>query len=306
MDEIAFPYEQGMIPLNETVNLTQHAAEGTIRNIVWSIVAILFLLSVLMIVVIWLRRTLFIKQNQNHTFLKNRYETLLAEFVAGEYEEEIVRERSAEKETKLSLDFNELTNPINRKIFKKQLILLRKSMSGLEASRLRELYLMLGFKNEAIHLLKNSQKEHVLIKSLTELTLMHIQEAGNLAIPFTSHRNPMVSVCAMRAVMRFQPDGKQLDFLNTLKFELTHWQQTHLFAELQHQSAAALPNFARWRHHPQASIRAFADKMSEHFGSSDFFSDESEDVLPSQVIDNQPNKTYNVYGQMDIIMRPIL
>jgi hypothetical protein len=134
---------------------------------------------------------------------------------------------------------------------------------------------------------------------------MHIQEAGNLAIHYTQHRNPMVSVCAMRAVMRFQPDGKQLDFLNTLKFELTHWQQTHLFAELQHQSAAALPNFARWRNHPQPSVRAFADKMTEHFGSSDFFSDESEDAPPSQTIDNQPNKTYNRYGEMDIIMRPI-
>ncbi len=305
MDEIVFPYEQG-IPLNETVHLTQHADAATIRYIVWSIVAILFLLSVLMIISIWLRRTLFIQQNQKSTFLKNRYETLLAEFVAGEYEEEMVRERSSEKETKLSLDFNELTNPINRKIFKKQLILLRKSMSGQEASRLRELYLMLGFKNEAIHQLKTSKNEHILIKSLTELTLMHIQEAGNLAIPYTQHRNPMVSVCAMRAVMRFQPDGKQLDFLNTLKFELTHWQQTHLFAELQHQSAAALPNFARWRNHPQASVRAFADKMSEHFGSSDFFSDESEGAPPSQVIDNQPTKTYNLYGQMDIVMRPIL
>jgi hypothetical protein len=305
MDEIIFPYEQG-IPLNQTVNLTQHADAATIRYIVWTIVAILFLLSALMIIIIWFRRTLFIKQTQNSTYLKNRYETLLAEFVAGEYEEEIVRERSSEKETKLSLDFKELTNPVNRKIFKKQLILLRKSMSGQEASRLRELYLMLGFKSEAIQRLKTSRNDHVLIKSLTELTLMHIQETGNLAIRYTQHRNPMVSVCAMRAVMRFQPDGKQLDFLNTLKFELTHWQQTHLFAELQHQSAAALPNFARWRNHPQPSVRAFADKMSEHFGSSDFFSDESEGAQPSQIIDNQPTKTYNGYGQMDIIMRPIL
>jgi hypothetical protein len=305
MDEIVFPYEQD-IPLNETVNLTQHADAGTIRYFVWSIVFALLCLSVLMIVVIWVRRTVFIKQNQNSTFLKNRYETLLAEFVAGEYEEERVRECSAEKETKLSLDFNELTHKINRKIFKKQLILLRKSMSGQEASRLRELYLMLGFKNEAIHHLKTSQKERVLIQSLTELTLMHIQEAGRLAIPYTQHPNPMVSVCAMRAVMRFQADGKQLDFLNTLKFELTHWQQTHLFAELQHQSAAVLPNFARWHQHPQASVRSFAHKMSEHFGSSDFFSTETDDVIAPQVIDNQPTKTYNPYAQMDFIMRPIL
>jgi hypothetical protein len=305
MDEIAFPYEQG-IPLNQAVNLTQHADASTIRYMVWGFVALLFLLSTLMIAIIWLRRTMFLKQNQNNTFLKNRYETLLAEFVAGEYEEEVVRERSAEKETKLSLDFNELTNPINRKIFKKQLILLRKSMSGQEASRLRELYLMLGFKSEAILRLKTSRKEHVLIQSLTELTLMHIQEAGSLAIPYTQHRNPMVSVCAMRAVMRFQPDGKQLDFLNTLKFELTHWQQTHLFAELQHQSAAVLPNFARWHHHPQPSVRAFVDKMSEHFGSSDFFSEASESEPPSQVLDNQLTKTYKPYVQMDIIMRPIL
>jgi hypothetical protein len=46
--------------------------------------------------------------------------------------------------------------------------------------------------------------------------------------------------------------------------------------------------------------------MSEHFGSSDFFSTETEEGITPQVIENQPTKTYNPYAQMDFIMRPIL
>jgi hypothetical protein len=249
------------VPLDQTHNLTKHTNEAVLIHIIWSIIAILVVASALMAAVILFRRTIFSKRVQKEQHIRARYETLLAEYISGEHENEMLRLLSMEKETALSLSMTELQNPLNRRIFKEQLLLLHKNLSGQETNKLRDLYLILGFKNESITLLKNTRDWQKRVACIHELSQMAVREAMPLIFALINHPNQMVSVAALRT--RVVMDVEPLALLNDLTTELTDWQKTHLAFMLSRLSIAELQ-------HPNLSVATFAKQMSAHFSDLEF------------------------------------
>ena len=109
------------VSIDQTHNLTKHANEAFLIHIIWIIIVILLVASALMAAIIFIRRTTFSKKVQKEQQIRARYETLLAEYISGEHENEMLRVLSIEKEKALSLSVTELQNPLNRRIFKEQL-----------------------------------------------------------------------------------------------------------------------------------------------------------------------------------------
>jgi hypothetical protein len=255
------------VPLEQTHNLTRHGEENTLIAIIWGIVATMLLASVVMAAVIFIRRTVLLKRLDKERQLRTRYETLLAEYISGEYEDEMLRVLSLEKEIALSISSMELQNPLNRRVFKEQLLLFHKNLSGHETNRLRDLYLILGFKNDAISIIKKRSGWQKRVACIHELSQMGIREAMPLIFPLINHRNEMISIAALRT--RVVLDIEPLALLDDLKIELSDWQKTHLSFMLSRLSAHELPDFKRWFAHPNPSVASFAKQMSVHFSDLD-------------------------------------
>ncbi len=262
------------VTLDQTHNVIKQANETFLIYLIWIIIATLLVASALMAAIIFTRRTIFFKRVQKEQLIRVRYETLLAEYISGEHENEMLRVLSTEKETALSLGISELQNPLNRRIFKEQLLLLHKNLSGHETNQLRDLYLILGFKNESIAILKNTRNWQKRVASIHELSQMGIREAMPLIFPLINHRNQMVSVAALRT--RVVLDIEPLALLDDLTTELTDWQKTHLAFMLSRLSVAEIPDFSRWFQHPNLSVAMFAKQMSAHFSDLDYI--ESKDL----------------------------
>jgi hypothetical protein len=262
------------VTLDQTHNVIKQVNETFLIYLIWIIIATLLVASALMAAIIFTRRTIFFKRVQKEQLIRVRYETLLAEYISGEHENEMLRVLSTEKETALSLGISELQNPLNRRIFKEQLLLLHKNLSGHETNQLRDLYLILGFKNESIAILKNTRNWQKRVASIHELSQMGIREAMPLIFPLINHRNQMVSVAALRT--RVVLDIEPLALLDDLTTELTDWQKTHLAFMLSRLSVAEIPDFSRWFQHPNLSVAMFAKQMSAHFSDLDYI--ESKDL----------------------------
>ncbi len=254
------------IPLDQTHNLTRHGDEETLIWIVWCVVATMLLSALLMALVIFIRRTWWAMTIKKEAYLRSRYENLLTEFICGDHENEMIRSLSSEKEALLSLSQKELRKSMNRRIFKECLLELHKHLSGQETNKLRDLYLILGFKHTAMQALKKSRSWEKLVESIAELSQLGIRDAKALIFPLVNHPNDMVSVAALRA--RVSLDLDPLLLLDDRKKDLSPWQKTQLRVVISRLPIEEMPDFRRWFHHPNATVVDFAKDMSDQFADS--------------------------------------
>jgi hypothetical protein len=270
MDEFMLPYESGMLVSTISDFVTTISLSNLFYEVIGVGIALLSTLLIGMMLFIWRLRTSTIQKTKLKMVLRNQ--NVLSEWITGDDEVPASQAFSMPKATFIHLNGSDLSNPFKRNLFKEELLALRQTVVGSDTRRLRDLYLWLGFKAETVQRLKTSQNEVVLLDSLRELTLMNIQEGSDFALYHTRHRNPTVRIAAMREAIRSKKQGKQLDFLDTFQGELTDWEQSQLFSALNQCAPLDLPYFERWHQHSEPTIRAFATKMTAHFGTNALYS----------------------------------
>ncbi len=190
--------------------------------------------------------------------IREKYENYLAELISGEYENDVLQMLDEQQKSTLSLGVKDITQPFHRKILREQILLLHRNVHGKDAGRLRELYLSLGFKEEALKKLK-VESWNVIVEAINELEQMNVREAYEPIFALILHKNKTVKTAAIRAKVRL--DVAPLSFLDNHEDYLTDWQQSSIAYALLRLHRSDIPDFSQWLEHQNESVRVFAIKM---------------------------------------------
>jgi hypothetical protein len=243
------------IPINNTNNLTQYADEATILHWVWTIVGIMAALSVLLIVSIFVRRSIGLYRLNIEKKYTDPYQNLLAEFL---YDNKNVVQQA-----------QILAYPA---LFKTQILLFHKNLDGTEAAQLRQLYRDLGFPKKALWSLKYALSWRKRLASMQELRAMQVEMAYPVIFQKIHDKNPEVRLAAMQAVL--EVSDAPFSFLNGLKYPLSNWQEIHLFQTFEALSSDRQVEIqtliAPFLTKKETKSYDFAQKVSVHYGAIDF------------------------------------
>mgnify|MGYP003755691731 CR=1 FL=1 len=174
------------------------------------------------------------------------------------------RERNQQKEKKLVLKFQELfsdylfssedeslisirmkkfkpytKNKFDKSILLKTLFKIHKDMTGDIAEKLKMLYLELEMVDDSMKKIKSS-KWHIQIKGMKELSDMKIKNAAHDIALLSLSKNEILRREAQLALVKI--NGFQaLNFLHTLTYPLSEWQQLLLLETIQYFNENNLP-----------------------------------------------------------------
>jgi len=190
--------------------------------------------------------------------LQIKYENYLAELVSGTYDDSLLHTMDQQQKSTLALGLQDITQPFNRNILRGQILLLHQNVFGKDAGRIRELYLSLGFKDEALQRLKSSRWK-IIVEAIKELEQMGIREAHEPIFQLIHHRNKTVKTAAIRAKVHL--DTSPLSFLDDYTTVLTDWQQSNIAYALLRVQRTDIPDFTQWYDHDNDTVLAFAIKM---------------------------------------------
>lgn len=243
------------IPINNTHNLTQYGDETTILYWVWTTVGIMAALSVLLIVSIFVRRSIGLYRLNIEKKYTDPYQNLLAAFL---YEHKNALQQA-----------QKLAYPA---LFKAQILLFHKNLDGTEAAQLRQLYRDLGFPKKALWSLKYALNWRKRLASMQELRAMQVEMAYPVIFQKIHDKNPEVRLAAMQAVL--EVSDAPFSFLTDLKYPLSNWQEIHLFqtfeALLSDRQVEIQSLIAPFLNEKQTKSFDFAQKISAYYGSIDF------------------------------------
>ena len=222
-------------------------------------------LSVALVVLfmILLRRTILIRQAKIAKILRNKYETLLSELMSYIYENGKIFER---KELSVFLNHEDKTRAFNRKILLEQILLMKKHVSGEEASVLTNYYKKLGFEKDALKKLK-SWSWYVRFEGLDELILMETTAINSIFHHMTKDKHQLVRVAALRALILRGGDWQPT--LIRYNYPLSPWEQYQICDALSKKQAIQLPDFTPLLKSLNPTVVKFALKMIQYFHSFD-------------------------------------
>lgn len=198
------------------------------------------------------------------------------------------RKRNQKKEKKLVLKFQELfsdflfssenngllsihmkkfkpftKNKFNKSILLKTLFKIHKDMTGDIAEKLKMLYVKLGLVDDSIKKLK-SPKWNIQIIGMRELSEMKIKNVANDIAKLTLHPNKILRKEAQLALVKI--NGFQaLNFLNTLTYSLSEWQQLLLLETIQYYKGVKLPPLEHLLRSENDSVVLFMLKIIKIF-----------------------------------------
>lgn len=202
------------------------------------------------------------KRTVEKALLQEKYGNYLAELVSGDYEDDMLQLLSADNEATLALNREDTHHPFKRKVLLEEILILHRNLSGKDASKLREVYLTLGYKQEA---LKNLHKKSWYAQALAikELTQMDIRDAYQQVIDLMQHQDERVRQEAMLASLKLT--NTPLSFLKDYQFYLNDWQQAMIHREILSWQDTLPPDFSQWFQHQNESVKVFAFRMAGLF-----------------------------------------
>lgn len=255
-----------------------------------SFVACIFIMLIL-IVVSRVRRK---QRLRRHKELKTRYENILVELLyTHESEpdeaymlkpaEELRAENDAELNESLSSESSSVSQPtqthrkpladyfdkedlakrFNREVLIEQIIELHKNLSGATSQVLRDLYLQLGFDQDATQRLKKYDWS-VKAKAVRELAQMGISEAEPAIAELLNHPNTVLALEVQIALLKLNREHP-FSFLNDTEVEITDWQQVSMLAMISHSPHFKIPDFSQWLGSKNDSVVLFVIKMINYY-----------------------------------------
>ena len=167
-----------------------------------------------------------LKENE----LVQKFQALFSDFLFSNEDEELISMKKFESFTK---------NKFDKSILLKTLFKIHEDMTGDIADKLKMLYVELEFVNDSIKKMKSS-KWNVQITGIRELSDMKIKNVTNEIALLTLHPNKILRREAQLALVKIE-GFKALNFLNTLTYHLSEWQQLLLLETIQHFNGNQMP-----------------------------------------------------------------
>ncbi|MBC7921165.1 MAG: HEAT repeat domain-containing protein [Ferruginibacter sp.] len=176
-----------------------------------------------------------------------------------------VRPKTAPAKVRLAsyFDAEELEDRFHRDVLIEQILALHKNLSGATASTLRELYLELGFDEDARRRLSlydwASQA-----KAVRELSQMDVAEAEPQIARLLNHPSAVLVLEVQIALLKLKPDHP-FYFLQETEGEITEWQQLSLLTMISHSPTFKIPDFSQWLDAKNDSVVLFSTKMINYY-----------------------------------------
>ncbi|MEZ4886120.1 MAG: HEAT repeat domain-containing protein [Chitinophagales bacterium] len=250
------------IALDEKENLFTHYDEKVVLYYLYLTIASFVVMSVSLVSITCLRRLAHNKKQAEMDLLTEKYQHYIAELVSDDYEDDMLQMLDASEEQNLALSLEDISKPLHRELLLTEILSMHKYIAGKSASKLRELYLTLGFKEESLKQLKNRNWQ-VVVKGIYALSVMNIVDAYPLIFDLVGHKHPKINEAAMVAHIQLSTDP--LAFLDNYKGLLTDWHQYRMHSMLSKLPMEEVPNFDRWMDSDNENVVEFVIKMSGFF-----------------------------------------
>ncbi len=250
------------VALDGKKNITSDLDEELVLYYIYLTIASFVGLSCTLVSITCLRRIVHNKKQKKVDLLIEKYQSYLAELVSDDYEDDMLQMLDSSEEQNLALNLQDISKPLHRKLLLEEILSMRRYIAGKSATKLRELYLTLGFKEESFKQLKSRNWETV-VRGITALSAMDIVDAYPVIFKLVSHKHPKINESAMVAHIQLSSDP--LAFLDNYKGLLTEWHQYRMHSALSKLPMEEIPNFDRWMDNENESVVEFVIKMSGLF-----------------------------------------
>lgn len=192
--------------------------------------------------------------------LEERYGLLLTGIIFDEDDEQF-----EEKRKKLIKHFKKkyLHSKFNRRILRKELLKLHKSLSGSTQKVLHNLYRELDLHKAALAEINNTDWS-IRAQAVKELSQMQYTEAKAKMLKLSSHENPELRLEAQAAFLALEKENP-FAFLETAKVEINEWQQLNLEEIAKRMASDKIPLFSNWFGLSNRSVVEFCVKMTATF-----------------------------------------
>ena len=246
-------------PARQVQHITAFVSEEKLKFGLYCCVLGFLCVAVVILFMILTRRTILINEAKTATVLRGKYEQLLAELMSFIYENDKIFEK---KQLSVFLNHEDKTKSFNRKILLEQILMMKKHISGEDASVLENLYKKLGFEKEALKRLKKRQW-HLRLAALDELILMEITAINSVFMHMTKDKHQLVRVSSIRALIL--RGGNWQPTLIRYNYPLSLWEQYQICDALSKRQAIQLPDFTPLLESLNPSVVQFALKMIKQF-----------------------------------------
>ncbi|MCX6352203.1 MAG: LysM peptidoglycan-binding domain-containing protein [Bacteroidetes bacterium] len=249
-------------------NLGDYFKYSSLPLLILRIGAILFILAIVIIavVILTMRTNKTIDDNKKQQFDKF-FQDLVAQIIftdkeneTDEFEEEFTHEQA-----KLIEEFERefLTIPFFRQVAIDRLIEVYKSLSGLAAKRVENLYYEFDLVNDTLRKIKSARWEEK-VRGIREVEQMHLRQAYKQVYGLINHPNEMLRYEAQLAVLSLRR-ARHLSFLEKLDTPLSAWQHMNLVAKLKKIPNYDVRNLNKLLDSPNPSVNVFAIRMIQDF-----------------------------------------
>jgi hypothetical protein len=226
----------------------------------WIIISLFFTLSLIFFIVILISRAYksFIANQEDK--LRKKYELLLTSYLFQE--EDMLREKVVEH-----FQNNYFNKSFARKVMMGEVIRLHKDLSGDIKEKLKELYILMGLKEDSVLKLKSS-KIYVKARGISELTQMEIKEALPEIKKYTDHKSFYLRNKVQLATVKLS-DTDNFSFLDETSYIIPEWQKLYLYEMIQSLDKESLPDFSVWSRSANISVVLFSLRMLKYFNQTE-------------------------------------
>ncbi|MFK7904208.1 MAG: HEAT repeat domain-containing protein [Chitinophagales bacterium] len=250
------------VALDGKKNITSDLDEKLVLYYIYLTTASFAGLSCILVSITCIRRVVDNKRQKKVNLLIDKYQSYLAELVSDDYEDDMLKMLDSSEEQNLALSLLDISKPLHRKLLLEEMLSMQRYIAGKSASKIRELYLTLGFKEESLKQLKSRHWETV-VRGISALSSMDIIDAYPIIFELVSHKHLKINEAAMVAHIQLSTDP--LAFLDNYKGLLTEWHQYRMHSALSKLPMEEIPIFDRWMDNPNESVVEFVIKMSGLF-----------------------------------------
>ena len=246
-------------PARQVQHITAFVSEEKLKFGLYCCVLGFLCIAVVILFMVLGRRTILLRQAKTAAILRDKYEQLLAELMSFIYENDKIFEK---KQLSVFLNHEDKTKAFNRKILLEQILMMKKHISGEDASVLETLYKKLGFEKEALKRLKK-RKWHLRLEALDELILMEITAINSVFHHMTKDKHQLVRVSAIKALILRGGDWQPT--LIRYNYPLSLWEQYQICDALSKRQAIQLPDFTPLLESLNPAVVQFGLKMIKQF-----------------------------------------
>jgi hypothetical protein len=163
-----------------------------------------------------------------------------------------------------------MSNRHFRKLLVNEIMSAKRSITGISADNLKQLYVQLGLDKYAFNKL-SSGKWYIRAKAIQELTVMHMHELVEEIRTYTDDKNDLVRMEAQSALIQFN-GFEGLHFLDTVAYPISNWQQIKLLQQLSHLPPANV-DMSGWFKSENSSVIIFTLKLARIYQRFDLYYD---------------------------------